>query len=157
MKTHVAKCSMLIRVPVDKVFRAFVDPETITQFWLESTTGPLAEGARVTWRFLVPGATDTVTVTAFEDRKRIGFDWSDGISVDMRFEAAGEKLTKLAVAATGFRGEGAEASAIGATEGFAIVLCDLKTLLEGGRSAGLVRDKARLIEADAGRGGGDGS
>lgn len=33
----------------------------------------------------------------------------------------------------------------GATEGFSIVLCDLKTLLESGRSAGLVRDKARLI------------
>lgn len=148
MKIHTAKCSMLINVPVDTVFRAFVDPQTITRFWLESTTGPLAEGARVTWRFLVPGATDTVTVTAFEDRKHIGFDWSDGTGVDMRFDAHGEKVTKLAIEATGFRGEGGEASAIGATEGFAIVLCDLKTLLETGRSAGLVRDKARLIEAD---------
>jgi hypothetical protein len=30
-------------------------------------------------------------------------------------------------------------------EGFSIVLCDLKTLLESGRSANLVRDKAELI------------
>lgn len=28
---------------------------------------------------------------------------------------------------------------------FVMVLCDLKTLLETGRSANLVRDKARLI------------
>ena len=37
--------------------------------------------------------------------------------------------------------------ALNSTEGFAIVLCDLKTLLEQGRPAGLVRAKARLIKA----------
>ena len=39
------------------------------------------------------------------------------------------------------------ADALGATEGFAIVLCDLKSLLEQGVSGGMVRDKARLIAA----------
>lgn len=38
-------------------------------------------------------------------------------------------------------------AATGAVEGFAIVLCDLKTLLETGQSAGLVRAKAELISA----------
>jgi hypothetical protein len=39
-------------------------------------------------------------------------------------------------------------------EGFAIVLCDLKTLLETGESAGLVRAKAELIiAAQAAQGG----
>ena len=147
MKAHTAKCSMLIRRPVAEVFRAFVDPGIITSFWLEATTGPLAKGAQVTWRFLVPGATETVTVTAFEDQRRIAFDWSDGISVDMTFEPSDKNSTKLAVEAVGFRGEDAEVSAIGATEGFTIVLCDLKTLLETGRSASLVRDKAELIAA----------
>jgi len=149
MKGHTAKCSMLIRRPVAEVFRAFVDPGVITSFWLEATTGPLAEGAQVTWRFLVPGATETVTVTAFEDQRHIAFDWSDGIGVDMLFEPADENSTKLAVEATGFRGKDGEASALGATEGFTIVLCDLKTLLETGRSASLVRDKSKLIVASA--------
>lgn len=36
---------------------------------------------------------------------------------------------------------------VNATEGFSIVLCDLKTLLETGHSANLVRDKAALIAA----------
>ena len=35
--------------------------------------------------------------------------------------------------------------ATGTIEGFTLVLCDLKTLLESGNSAHLVRDKAELI------------
>jgi uncharacterized protein YndB with AHSA1/START domain len=147
--SHTAKSSMLIRRPVADVFRAFVEPSMITRFWLEATTGPLAKGAQVTWRFLVPGATETVTVTAFEDQRRIAFDWSDGISVSMTFEPYDEDSTRLAVEASGFRGETAEAAAVRATEGFTIVLCDLKTLLETGRSASLVRDKAELIATSA--------
>jgi uncharacterized protein YndB with AHSA1/START domain len=143
---------MLIRRPVAEVFRAFVEPDRITRFWLEGTTGPLAKGAQVTWRFMVPGATETVTVTDFEDQRHIGFDWSDGIKVSMTFEAHGKGSTKLAVEATGFRGETAEVAAVDATEGFTIVLCDLKTFLETGRSASLVRDKAQLITA-SGQGG----
>jgi uncharacterized protein YndB with AHSA1/START domain len=149
MKGHAAKTSMLIRRPVAEVFRAFVDPSMITRFWLEATTGPLAKGARVNWRFLVPGATETVTVTAFDDQRRIAFDWSDGISVSMIFEPYGKTSTRLAVEAIGFRGKTAEAAAVGATEGFTIILCDLKVLLETGQSASLVRDKAELIAASA--------
>ena len=47
--------------------------------------------------------------------------------------------------AAGFKGEDAVAQVVNATEGFSIVLCDLKTLLESGRSANLVKDKAELI------------
>ena len=93
---------------------------------------------------MVPGATETVTVTAFEDKKRIAFDWSDGNRVNMAFEARGNGATHLSVEVTGLEDEGAVGNA---TEGFSIVLCDLKTLLESGRSANLVRDKAELIAA----------
>jgi uncharacterized protein YndB with AHSA1/START domain len=148
---HTSKSSMLIRRPVAEVFRAFVEPRMITSFWLEATTGPLAKGAQVTWRFLVPGATETVTVTAFDDQKRIAFDWSNWISVSMTFEPYDKSSTRLAVEATGFRGKTAEAAVVGATEGFTIVLCDVKTLLETGQSAGLVRDKAELIATSAKR------
>ena len=142
MKDHVAQASLLIRRPVAEVFDAFVNPGTITKFWLEGTTGPLAKGAKVQWRFMVPGATETVTVTAFEDQRRIAFDWSDGNSVNLAFEEYGNGATHLTVEVTGLKNEQA---AMNATEGFSIVLCDLKTLLETGRSANLVRDKAELI------------
>jgi uncharacterized protein YndB with AHSA1/START domain len=142
MADHIAKASMLIRRPVAEVFDAFINPDTITKFWLESATGPLAKGARVGWHFMVPGATETVTVTALEDQRRIAFDWSNGNRVDMGFEALGNGTTRLAVEVTDLENESA---AVNATEGFSIVLCDLKTLLESGRSAGLVGDKAALI------------
>src|SRR5437762_8763336 len=105
MKDHLAQASMLIRRPPAEVFDAFVNPETITKFWLESTTGPLEKGAQVRWHFMVPGATETVTVTAFESPKRIAFDWSDGNSVNLVFEARGDAATRLAVEASGLQDE----------------------------------------------------
>ena len=144
MTDFVAQASMLVRRAPADVFRAFVDPGTLTQFWLDAASGPLAPGAKVTWQFMVPGASDELTVTAFEEPRRIAFDWSDGTSVDLRFDGHGDG-TKVSVTMRGFQGEGAAAAVVDATEGFSIVLCDLKTLLETGRSAQLVRDKARLI------------
>lgn len=136
-----AKAEMLVRCPVAEVFDAFVRPETITRFWLESTSGPLCAGASVEWHFMVPGAVETVTVTAFDVPRHIAFDWSDGIKVDLQFTPLGETASQVAVVATGLGDE----AVVDATEGFSIVLCDLKILLESGRSGNLVRDKAELI------------
>ena len=144
--THpLVKVAMLVRRPAAEVFDAFVNPDTITKFWLEATSGPLAAGARVDWRFMVPGATAVTTVTRFEPPQVLAFDWSDGISVSLTFEAATPGITHVSVEASGFRGEHAVDLTVGATEGFTLVLCDLKTLLETGESANLVRDKAQLI------------
>ena len=146
MTDYVARAEMLVRRPAAEVFDAFVNPATITKFWLEATSGRLEMGARVEWRFLVPGATETVTVTAFQPPHRIAFDWSDGIGVVVSFQDRGALATVVSVEAAGFGDtEDAIAKVVNATEGFSIVLCDLKTLLETGRSAQLVRDKAELI------------
>ncbi len=145
-----ATASQLIRSPMAEVFDAFVDPTRITQFWLKSASAPLAKGARVTWQFMVPGASETVTVTEFKPPHRIAFSWAGGLSVEMDFQEHGVDATRVAVTAKGFLGSSAAGDAVGATEGFSIVLCDLKTLLETGRSANLVRDKATLI-AESGR------
>jgi hypothetical protein len=48
------------------------------------------------------------------------------------------------IAISGFADDPVHGSA-GAVEGFTIVLCDLKIMLETGRSPRLVADKARLI------------
>lgn len=147
MADLVARASMLIRRPAAEVFDAFVHPDKITKFWLEGTTGPLAKGAQVRWRFMVPGATETVTVTALEHPRRIAFDWSDGNSVNIAFEAHDPGATRVVVEVAGFGNESPVDQVVNTTEGFSIVLCDLKTLLESGRSANLVRDKAELIAA----------
>ena len=147
MSDPVVRTSMLIRRDAADVFEAFADPGQITRFWLTSTTGPLAAGARVIWHFKVPGASDEVLVTAFERPRLIGFRWSDGIEVSLRFEPRGAGSCALRIESRGFRGEHPVQDAIDATEGFTIVSCELKTLLESGRSAGLVQDKAELIAA----------
>lgn len=142
MSPHQAKAEMLVRSSAQSVFDAFVDPGTLARFWLDKASGPLAPGATVQWEFKVPGARETVEVTHFDAPRRLGFNWSDGVHVDMAFTAHPSGATVASVVATGF---GTADAAIGATEGFSVVLCDLKTLLESGRSANLVRDKAALI------------
>jgi hypothetical protein len=65
----------------------------------------------------------------------------------MTFDALDAGSTRVAVHETGFKGDRAVEEVATTTEGYSIVLCDLKTLLETGRSANLVKDKAALIEA----------
>jgi hypothetical protein len=94
---------------------------------------------------MVPGATEKVLVTKFEAPRHLAFDWSDGIHVEMAFEPYGDGATRASIEVSGFKGADAFEQATNTVEGFSIVLCDLKTLLETGESAHLVRDKAELI------------
>lgn len=143
-----ARATMLIRRPPGEVFAAFVNPQMLRKFWLRDASGPLAPGARVQWQFMVAGASETVVVTAFESARHIGFDWSNGMHVRLEFEPFGDDAMRLSVTVSGFRGRDVVKQASGVIEGFSIVFCDLKTLLETGTSPGFVRDKAELIEAD---------
>lgn len=147
MAELVAGAKMLIRRPATEVFEAFVQPDLITKFWLKATTGPLSHGAQVEWQFMVPGVTERVNVTAFEKPRHIAFVWSmGGLGVDMRFLEERKGISVVSVEVRGFKSEGGTDQVANATEGFSIVLCDLKVLLESGRSANLVKDKAELIQ-----------
>ncbi len=151
MTQHFVKVAIPIRSPVSEVFNSFIEPSQITKFWLQGTSGPLLQGATVQWQFLVPGAVETVTVHEFQVNRQLTFSWSDGISVSLKFTEYGVGTTLLSVEASGFKKDDIEAI-VGATEGFTIVLCDLKTLLESGHSANLVKDKAELISRSHGQG-----
>jgi uncharacterized protein YndB with AHSA1/START domain len=140
---------MLIRRPAGEVFAAFVNPQTLRKFWLSNASGPLGPGARVQWDFMVPGATASIVVTAFESPRRIGFDWPGGMHVELRFESIDNDATHVTAAVSGLKGKDLLTQATNVVEGFTIVFCDLKTLLESGESANLVRDKAELIAARA--------
>jgi len=146
-----AHATMLIRRPPGEVFAAFANPQPLRKFWLRDASGPLAPGARVQWQFMVAGATETVVVTEFESPRHIGFNWSNGMHVRLEFESFGDEATRLGVTVNGFKNADVLRQATNVVEGFTVVFCDLKTLLETGSSANLVRDKAELIEADMGR------
>lgn len=138
---------MLIRCAATEAFDAFVQPERITGFWLKSTTGPLEPNAQVDWEFLVPGATERVNVTAVDRPRHIAFTWAGGgIGVDIKFIEIRGNITVVSVGARGFKKDEGIDQVINATEGFTIVLCDLKVLMESGHTANLVKDKAELIE-----------
>lgn len=145
MEAPAVTASMLIRRAPAEIFDAFADPDTLCRFWLDAASGPLAPEAVVEWRFKVPGASDTVTVTGFERPRRLSFRFSDGMEAVMTFEFHDGDATRVAVTCAGFPEKDLLARATDTVEGFSIVLCDLKTLLETGRSANLVRDKAELI------------
>jgi len=149
MSELVAKAEMLIRRPAEEAFDAFVQPELITKFWLKSASGPLRKGAQVDWEFLVRGATERVLVTASERPGHLAFEWTKGkLNVDIRLSEAQKGSAVVRVQVRGFEeGEDSLAQVVNATEGFSIVLCDLKTFLESGRSAHLVQDKAALIQS----------
>ena len=145
MKQTIVHASMLIRRGPAEIFDAFVNPDTLCRFWLDAASAPLSPGAEVTWRFKVPGISDTVTVTTFERPRRLGWRFSDGMQVELSCEFHDGDATRVVVACSGFSGDDLLAQATNNVEGFSIVLCDLKILLETGRSANLVRDKAELI------------
>ncbi len=141
---RVACVDMLIRAPAPGVFHAFVEPAELRKFWLKDASGPLSAGARVEWAFMVPGAVASVVVTRFEPDAHIAFDWGDSLHVAIDFETFGEGSTKLTIRTTGFQDDDIDAL-VDVTKGFTIVLCDLKILLETGRSPNLVRENAELI------------
>jgi len=145
----VARVSMPIRASRAQAFSAFMDPDKLVQFWLARADGPLREGVSVRWEFKVPGAHVDSKLEAVEIDRKILIAWSDGTTVELTFAESpqGDAYCVVTVANAGFAGSADEvvAKALDATEGFAIVLCELKVFLETGTLANLVRDKARLI------------
>jgi uncharacterized protein YndB with AHSA1/START domain len=149
VKTKVpkARVSMIIDAPASDILKAFVEPETLAKYWLSSSSTPLELGTTATWKFMVPGAEVETTLTRLEPGRGMSWNWSDGSTVDIELEPV-EGGVAVTLTNEGFQGTSAEVieAALNATEGFALVLADLKTLLEHGRSAHIVWDKARLIQ-----------
>jgi len=95
------------------------------------------------------GVSADVDVKEIEVNKRILIDFG-GTTVEWIFSPRAENETFVTVANTGFQGDGDEIvkQAIDSTEGFTIVLCGLKALLEHGIVLNLVRDKAPDANVD---------
>jgi uncharacterized protein YndB with AHSA1/START domain len=141
-----AKVGVLVRRSPKEVFAAIVDPVSITKFWLSRSSGELKLGQTVHWDFMVPGSSVDTTVTALRQDELIEIAWSDGTSVRFTFEPH-QLGTHIEVDNSGFAGSERDQidAALEATQGFTIVLCDLKTFLEHGQQMHLSKDKALLI------------
>jgi uncharacterized protein YndB with AHSA1/START domain len=138
----IAKVEMLIRKPVKEVFEAFIDPAITTKFWFTKSSGKLEKGKRVKWDWEMYGASADVDVKEIEENKRIVIEF--GTTVEWMFTPRAENETFVTIINTGFEGDGDDIvkQAIDSTEGFMIVLCGLKALLEHDIVLNLVSDKA---------------
>lgn len=142
----VAKAEMLIRKPVAQVFEAFVDPDITARFWFTKSSGRLEAGQHVRWEWEMYGASAEVSVKAIEPNKRITVEWSGDetpTTVEWVFVSRPDDTTFVSITNSGFIGSGDEIvkQAIGSTEGFTLVLCGVKALLEHNIVLNLVQDR----------------
>lgn len=140
-----AKAEMLIRKPVNEVFEAFTNPEITTQFWFTKSTGTLENGKNLEWTWEMYNVTIPVSVKQLEQNKLLVIEWGnyenpstihfefkktkDGTFVSITNEILEQDTEKLM------------ATIRDSTEGFTLVLANLKALLEHGIQLQLVADR----------------
>lgn len=145
--THVpsVQTGMLIRRPPAEVFRAFADPTVTTRFWFTSSSGPMKPGATVQWDWEMYGVSTQVRVKEVDDNSRILFEWNEEnpTTVEFRFTAWEGEATVVEVTETGLSGDGDQlvSHVAGSTNGFTVVLCAAKALLEHDLDLALIRDR----------------
>lgn len=126
-----------IRKPVAQVFDAVVNPDKLSGYFLQTSSGPLAQGATVRWKFAeVDEAFDVVVGQVVKD-ERIVFDWpSEGggsTRVEMVFKPMDADNTMVQISEGGWPDtpEGSKASH-GNAGGWMHMMCSLKGYLEYG-------------------------
>ena len=143
----IAKAEFLIRKPVAEVFEAFIDPNTITKFWFDRSTGRLENGKTVRWFWDLYNASCEVRVKDIVVNRRIFIEWDAGTEHATTFRrnlyARSDDSTYVTVKNEGFVGDGDEivAKALDSTGGFTLVLAAAKAYLEHGIQLNLVADR----------------
>lgn len=134
---------MLIRKPVEEVFKAFIDPEVTTNFWFTKSTGKLEEGETITWEWEMYGVQSVVKVHEIIPNQLIKTEWGNPAgNVDYEFKEM-EKGTLVVIKSYGFSQTGEELVKVinDNTGGFTTVLDGCKAYLEHGIKLNLIEDK----------------
>ena len=144
-----AKAQILVRRPPAIVFAAFVDADTMSQFWFTRRDGGLKEGENVLWYI---GQNDDapaieVRVKQLQAPDKICIEWGqDGqyTQVLWQIEENADGYAKLSIEESGFSGSAEEiiVKALDSTGGFNQVIVALKALLEHDASINVVADHA---------------
>lgn len=107
MKRQVVKVKFenQISKPVNAVFRAIVEPERMSQYFISRASGPIAEGKTITWFFDDVGGVLDVVIKEVEANKRVVFDWpASGVTaqVEIVLEATDRNTTKVTITESGW-------------------------------------------------------
>ena len=95
-----ARASIQVLKPIEEVFEAIVDPDKMSNYFIERSSGRLEEGVTVEWKF--PEFEDIFPVTGKFIRAYdyISFDWSggeEGMVVEIFLEPFHDNFTKKAI------------------------------------------------------------
>ena len=145
MSQPIVKQQMLFRVPVKRVFDAFVNPELTTKFWFTHSDGQLETGRTVTWEWRMYGCSTLVQVLEITPNESIKIEWGDDGSrsnVAWLFEGRPDNTTLVTITNDNFSGGGESfiAEAIGSMGGFSLVLANAKAFLEHNIDLKLIHD-----------------
>jgi uncharacterized protein YndB with AHSA1/START domain len=133
------RVELKIQKPVAEVFDAVVDPAKLCVYFTSESTGPLATGATVNWKFAeFPDLDIPVTVHEVRPNELIRFEWPTNqedynTTVTMTFEALAAEETLVSVAESGWRetDKGQRDSYLNCY-GWTHMICCLKAYLEHG-------------------------
>lgn len=140
------EAQMLIRKPIQEVFKAFIDPEITTNFWFTKSTGKLEEGETITWEWEMYDARSEVKVLQIIPNQLIKTEWGlFSNNVDYEFKEM-EKGTLVIIKSYGYSEKGDELLSVinDNTGGFTTVLDGCKAYLEHGINLRLIEDKFPL-------------
>ena len=147
MPEPVVTQQMMFRLPVERVFEAFVNPERTTKFWFTHSDGPLKQGSQVTWEWRMYGCSTAVQVIEVIENQSIKIEWGEENArskVDWTFEQRANQTTMVTVTNYGFSGDENAIldEAINSMGGFSLVLANAKAYLEHGLDLNLIEDHA---------------
>lgn len=140
------EAQMLIRKPIQEVFKAFIDPKITTNFWFTRSTGKLEEGKTITWEWKMYDARSEVKVLQIIPNQLIKTEWGlFSNNVDYEFKEM-EKGTLVIIKSYGYSEKGDELLSVinDNTGGFTTVLDGCKAYLEHGINLRLIEDKFPL-------------
>jgi uncharacterized protein YndB with AHSA1/START domain len=71
------KAALMIQKPLHDVYEAIIDPEIMSNYFIESSTGRMEEGKTVTWKFPEFDMSFPVTIGKLIKDKYVSFRWAD--------------------------------------------------------------------------------
>jgi len=126
-----------IQKPVEEVFDAIYNPEKITNYFAtESASGPLDEGAKVTWRFADYPGDVPLTVKKVIPNNLIEFEWETleggyNTHVEIQFESLSPQETLVSISEGNWKeNQRGLDSSYGNCYGWMQMSCCLKAYLE---------------------------
>jgi len=127
-----------IRKSVAEVFDAVVDPDKLSGYFVQKSSGPMAPGATVMWKFPELDEEFPVTVREVVPNQRLTFEWEAAETgyntlVEMLFEPLDADNTMVRVRESGWRPteKGVESS-YGNAGGWMHMMACMKAYLEYG-------------------------